>query len=474
MRRFAFLVALLLTACTTVGPDYHRPDAPVPPAYKELQGWTIAKPQDMADRGDWWSIYNDPLLDQLERQIDVTNQTVKQFEAQYRDAVALVREARSNLFPAIGSTAGVTRSGSGKGPSQTQYSVEGLFSWDLDVWGRIRRQVESQAAAAQVSAADLANARLSAQATLATDYFDLRAEDSLIDLLQQTVVAFERSLAIVENQHRAGTVSSGDLATAQAQLEGAKAQLVSIGAQRALFEHAIAVLTGHPPADLTIPPAPLATAVPVVPPGLPSTLLQRRPDIAASERQMQAENALIGVAKAAYYPDITISADAGFLSTSLSNLAHTANSFWSVGAAASETLFDGGFRAAQLDAAHALYDQSVAVYRQTVLTAFQQVEDQLSSLRILEQQAQAEAVAVAAAQHAVDVLLDEYQAGTVPYTSVVTEQIVLLADQQAALAVQQSRLVASAALVTALGGGWDAHQLPDLAALRAGRSEAQN
>lgn len=469
MRRLGFLLALMVSGCM-VGPDYHRPDAPVPVAYKELQGWTIAQPQDVADRGAWWSTYNDPELDRLERQIDVSNQTIKQFEAQYRDAVALVQEVRSNLFPTIGATAGATRSGTGKSPAQTQYSVEGLFSWDLDVWGRIRREVESQAAGAQVSAADLANARLSAQSTLATDYFDLRAEDSLADLLQETVAAFERSLAIVQNQHAAGTVTSGDLATAQAQLEGARAQLVAVGVQRATLEHAIAVLTGHPPAELTIAPAPLATEVPIVPPGLPSTLLQRRPDIAAAERLMQEENALIGVAKAAYYPDITLSADAGFLSNSLSGLTHTANSVWSVGASASETLFDGGLRSAEVAASRALYDQSVANYRQVVLIAFQQVEDQLSSLRILEQESQAEAVAVAAAQHAVDVTLNEYRAGTVPYTSVVTEQEILLADQQTALAVQQSRLVASVALTAALGGGWDTNQLPELAALRAGHS----
>ena len=277
-------------------------------------------PQDAADRGAWWSVYHDPELDRLASQVDVSNQTIKQFEASYRNAQALVQEAQASLFPVAtvsgtatrgsglgGNKSSSTSSGSllgGGGAPHTQYTVEGTISWDLDVWGRIRRQIESQKAAAQVSEADLANARLSAQATLATDYFDLRAEDSLADLLRQTVAAFERSLQIVQNQHAAGTVSSADVVTAQAQLEGTRAQLVGVGVQRAMFEHAIAVLTGHPPAELTIPPAPLTSGVPVMPPGLPSTLLQRRPDIAAAERQMQQENALIGVQVAAFYPDI--------------------------------------------------------------------------------------------------------------------------------------------------------------------------
>ena len=468
----SLLFALSLSACM-VGPDYQRPDAPVPVGYKELQGWTVATPQDAADRGPWWSVYHDPELDRLESQVDVSNQTIKQFEASYRNALALVQEARASLFPAATASATVTRGSgfggskssssssssgsllSGGGAAHTQYTVEGSISWDLDVWGRIRRQIESQKAAAQVSEADLANARLSAQATLATDYFDLRAEDSLADLLRQTVAAFERSLQIVQNQHAAGTVSSADVVTAQAQLEGARAQLVGVGVQRAIFEHAIAVLTGRAPAELTIAPALLTSDVPVMPPGLPSTLLQRRPDIAAAERQMQQENALIGVQIAAFYPDISLSTLGGFIGSPLSQLFTTANRVWSLGGAASEPLFEGGLRSAQVAAARATYDQSVANYRQVVLTALQQVEDDLSSLRILEQQARAEAIAVSAAQRAVEVTLNQYRTGTVAYTSVITEQTTLLGDQQSLLAVQQSRLVASVALIAALGGGWD-------------------
>jgi NodT family efflux transporter outer membrane factor (OMF) lipoprotein len=485
-RRLApVLLVLGLSACM-VGPDYHRPDAPVSVAYKEMQGWTVAQPQDAADRGAWWSIYHDPELDRLERQVEVSNQTVKQFEAQYRNAVALVQEARANLFPTVSITPSVTRSsgfgggsggtsssttsglgtsssggGGGVGAPRTQYSVEGAIDWTPDVWGSVRRQVESQVATAQVNAADLANAKLSAQMTLATDYFDLRAEDSLTDLLRETVAYYLRAFQIVNNQYLAGTSSSADAVTADAQLESARAQLVGVGVQRAIFEHAIAVLTGHPPADLTIPPAPLAAAVPVLPPGLPSTLLERRPDIAAAERQMQEENALIGVQVAAFYPNISLSTLGGFVGSPLSQLFTTSNQIWSLGASASETLFEGGARTAAVAAARATYDQSVANYRQVVLTALQQVEDEVASLRILEQQGRAETVAVAATQKAVDVLFNQYRAGTVAYTSVITEQQALLTDQQAALAVQQSRLVASVTLVTALGGGWNTGDLPN-------------
>lgn len=481
MKRWLWL-PLLCSACM-VGPDYQKPDAPIPIAYKELQGWTVAQPQDATERGDWWSIYHDPQLDALEREVDVSNQTIKQFEAQYRNAVALVQEAQASLFPVVGLNASVTRSSgfSGSGTSssgavsgtstfsfngrsagapRTQYSVQGSITWDLDVWGRIRREVESQVAGAQLSAADLANARLLAQATLATDYFNLRAEDSLQELLRQTVAYYQRALTIVQNQHAAGTVSASDVVTAQAQLEGARAQLVGVGVQRALFEHAIAVLTGHPPVDLNIPVGTLASYVPVVPPGLPSTLLQRRPDIAAAERQMQEENALIGVQIAAFYPDISLSTLGSFVGSPLSELFTAANRTWSLGAAAGETLFSGGARTAAVAAARATYDQSVANYRQVVLTALQGVEDQLSSLRILEQQKRAEDIAVAAAQRAVDVIFNQYRAGTVAYTNVITEQQILLGDQQAQLAVQQSRLVASVALIEALGGGWDTSQLP--------------
>jgi NodT family efflux transporter outer membrane factor (OMF) lipoprotein len=478
----ATLILCLFAVGCMVGPDYRQPDAPVSPGFKELSGWKPIQPRDDADKGDWWGIYHDPELDRLEQMVAVSNQTVKQFEAQYRNAVALVGEARAGLFPTVGLTAGVTRTGGGGGSSgsarnssnlgsggtsggsggrsATIYSIEGNVAWDLDVWGRVRRQIESNVAGAQVSAADLANAKLSAQATLATDYFDLRAEDALQQLLQETVDAFQRALQIVENQYHAGTAASTDLVTARAQLQSAQAQLVGVGVQRQQFEHAIAMLTGHAPSELTIAPALLASAVPVEPPGLPSALLERRPDIAAAERQMQVENALIGVQVAAFYPDISLSALGGFVGNPLSQLFTVANRVWSLGELASETLFSGGARTAAVAAARATYDQAVATYRQTVLTAFQQVEDALSNLRILEQQAAAEAIAVDSARQAVAATLNAYRAGTVAYTSVITEQTALLSDQQAALSIQQSRLVASVALIEALGGGWSTTALP--------------
>ena len=462
--RYLFL-CLALAGCM-VGPDYRKPDAPASPAFKELAGWKIGQPADSAAKGPWWSVYRDAELDRLESMVAVSNQTVKQFEAQYRAAAAQVAVAKSGLFPAIGLSAGGSRNGGGSGSSSsfshsaTQYNITGSVAWDLDVWGRIRRLVESSTAAAQVSAADLANAQLSAQAALAVDYFDLRAEDALGQLLDQTAIAYQRTLQITENQYHAGTLSSIDYVTALAQLQSVQATAVAVGVQRQQYEHAIALLTGHAPSELTIAPGPLATEVPILPPGLPSTLLERRPDIAAAERTMQQENALVGVQIAAYYPDISLSALGEYAGYPLSQIISASNQIWSLGGAGNEILFNGGLRAADVAAARAYYDASVAAYRQTVLTAFQQVEDALSSLRILEQQARAEAIAVNSTQRAVAATLNAYRAGTVVYTSVITEQTQLLSNQQAALAVQQSRLVASVALIVALGGGWTTGDLP--------------
>lgn len=471
MKCVPVLLALSLAACS-VGPNYRRPTAPVTPQFKEPQGWKPAEPLAELDKGAWWTVFDDPVLEDLERQVAVTNQNVKQAEAAYRQASALVQESQAGWFPTLGVTTGVARESTAApttsaalnkpavGTTVTQYNVGGNASWDPDVWGRIRRQVESQQAAAQVSAADLANAQLSAQSTLATDYFNLRGADSLIGLLNETVDADRRALQITQNQYAAGTASHGDVVTAEAQLKTVQAQLFGAGVQRAQYEHAIAVLAGHPPAELTLPSGVLATHVPVIPAGLPSSLLERRPDIAAAERTMAAQNAQIGVATAAFYPDISLSAAIGFTGNPLSSLIKTANRTWSLGAAAGETLLDGGERRAAVIAARAGYDQAVATYRQTVLNAFQQVEDELSSLRILEQQAAAEQEAVEASRQAVDVTLNQYRAGTIAYTGVITEQTQLLSNEQTAVTIQQNRLVAAVALIEAVGGGWQTTDLP--------------
>jgi NodT family efflux transporter outer membrane factor (OMF) lipoprotein len=476
LRGMATSLVLLLPACA-VGPDYHRPDAPVPSAYKELPPevsvWTPSSPKDGADRGVWWSIFNDPVLDGLERQVNISNQTIKEYEAEYREAVGLLKEAKSQYFPTIGVTGGVTRGGGGAGTTSTsstvgsgpggrattEFRLEGSVSWTPDIWGTIRRQVESRKANVQVSQADLANARLSAQATLAVDYFDLRAADSLRTLLGQSVEAYQKSLEITQNQVKGGIATNGDLASAQAQLQSTQAQLVAVDQQRGTYEHAIAVLTGHLPSELILAPAPMTTTVPAVPVTVPSTLLERNPSIAAAERQMQVENALIGVAIGAYFPQITLSGLGGFAGNPLSKLINIGNRVWSLGATATDTLYDFGDRAGAVYTARATYDQYIATYRQTVLSSFQSVEDQLLALRVLQQEVQFQAQAVASAKLAADVALNEFNAGTVAYTTVVTAQQTLLNDQQSELTIQQNQLVASVTLVQALGGGWDTTQM---------------
>lgn len=458
------LLLLPLTACM-VGPDYRRPASvgSLAPFKEAPPGWTAAKPADASAKGQWWDIYHDPLLDRLERSIVVSNQTVRQFAAIYREAQASVDIARSALFPVLEANASDVRTQLGGGktsPAATKYTLEGTASWDLDVWGRIRRQVESNVAAAQVNAADLANAALSAQASLATDYFELRSQDALAQLLTDTVKAYADALRITRNQYNAGTEPLANVAAAETQLDTVQASLINVGVLRSQYEHAIAVLTGVAPSELSIPPGPLAGDVPIAPAVLPSTLLERRPDVAAAERGMQSENALIGVQVAAYYPDISLSALYGYSGNPIGSLIEVANRVWSIGASATETLFEGGLRNADVALARATYDAQVAFYRQTVLTAFQQVEDELVALRILEQQSGAETTAVKAAELSVKLALNQYLAGTVAYTTVITEQEALLTNQEAALSVQEQRLVASVTLVQALGGGWTTENLP--------------
>jgi NodT family efflux transporter outer membrane factor (OMF) lipoprotein len=460
----ASMLAFGTSACS-VGPDYQRPTTVIPASYKEADGWKIAHPADGIDRGAWWSIYHDSTLDGLERQIDISNQTLKASEAAYRQAIAVVEEGKSGYLPVLTLSPGaqLTKS-AGVGPqasSHGDYSAQAELDWDLDIWGRIRRTVESDVASAQASAADLAVARLSAQATLATDYFELRAADETKRLFDATIADYTRSLEIVRNQYTAGVAAKSDVAAAETQLQQAQAQGIDIGVQRAALEHAIALLVGKAPADLTLEPAPFAKEIPLVPTGLPSLLLQRRPDIAEAERTMAAANAQIGVAEAAFFPDITLSAVLGYGSTAMGNLFAASSEAWSLGASLTETVFDGGLRHAQVSAARATYDESVANYRQTVLTGFQQVEDQLATLRILEQEAVVQDAAVKSARESAQLALNEYEAGITAYTTVVTAQTAELSNQRTALTLRQNRLTASVALIEALGGGWAIDQLPD-------------
>jgi NodT family efflux transporter outer membrane factor (OMF) lipoprotein len=457
----------------------------VPTHYKELKGWKLADPSDNANRGDWWTVYRDRGLDALLPQVEISNQTVAASAAAYEEARALIREGQAALFPTATAAYGATRTrtgalagttgGSAVGTSfrtryTTQYSAPINGSWDIDVWGKLRRQIESDTAAAQASAADLDNAKLSEQALLATAYFNLRASDSLIDLLHHTIADYEKTYTIVNNQFKAGyAVTAGDLATADANIRTTQAQLANARSQRAQFEHAIAVLVGRPPAELAIVPRDLAGRIPSTPITVPSMLLERRPDIAASERTMQQQNALIGVAEAAYFPDISLSAVIQYLGP-IPLPFSAARSIGAIAANGTQTLFNGGLTAAQVDAARAVYWESVANYRQTVLTALQQVENELAAIHFLSQQLAAERRAVADERQAVDVFLNQFRAGTVAFTTVVVAEVALLADEEAELTVRQNLFLASVSLIEALGGGWDKTELPTEVQLQKGFS----
>lgn len=482
MRRIAALLPAILVSGCLVGPDYVRPPpATMPtPAYKESEPVTgaaavfqPAQPRDGVDRGPWWQVYGDPTLDSLAAQIDVSNQNLKVFEASYRRARALVRQDQSALFPTISGTGAAQQVGTGglrgtgttttvtrADSSQGQYTTGATLAWEIDVWGNLRRQIESDSAAAQASDADLANARLSAQTDLATNYFGLRISDDRKRLYEETVAAYARSMQIVQNQVDAGIVSRVDLAQAQAQYEQTRAQLINEGINRALLEHAIALLVGRAPSEIGIAPARTQLTVPTVDAGVPSTLLERRPDIAGAERRMASANAQIGVAQGAFYPQISLGASISFLAGGLGSLLQLGNAVWSVGPQLAGTLLDGGALSAQLQGARANYDATVATYRLTILTAFQQVEDALAQQRILVQQEKVQRAAVAAAREAERLSLNQYRVGTVPYTTVVQTQATALAAEQTLLTIRLNRLVASANLVKALGGGWQQADLP--------------
>ncbi len=476
----ALAAATALSACT-VGPDYHRPLAPVPAQYKEARpqpGWKFGQPSDAMNRGAWWSIYNDPVLDGLVKRIDISNQNLKAAAAALRQAEEIVAEARTGFFPAAtvelaaqrsrasgavgtGLASGATGTGPVSAPITNFFSGEVAASWTPDFWGNIRRTVEADVATAQASAADLANARLSAQGTLAGDYLQLRIADELKRLLDKSAKAFAESLRITRNQQRAGTTDQSAVALAEAQLQATQALSIATGVTRAQFEHAIAVLIGVPPAELTIRPTNFVDRVPAIPPGLPSTLLERRPDIAAAERTMASANAEIGVAVAAFYPTITLSGNAGTEATTLGNLIGASGTMWSVGSNLVETVFDAGLRNAQVRAAVAVFDQDLANYRQTVLTALQQVEDQLVALRIFAEEQKVQDAAVKAAYEAQRIINNQFLAGTVAYTAVIVAEQTALTDAETALTIRQNRLLASADLIQALGGGWKKQELPN-------------
>lgn len=473
-KALVFPLALLLNGCL-VGPNYHRPPVPVPTEYKELAGWTVAAPSADAPKGDWWTAFNDPLLDSLEPMVSVSNQTVRQDYANYQEALAEVQVARSALFPTAAVTGSATKGHTastnfGSTPSSvTAGSLEGNVSWAPDLWGAVRRAIEESKATAQASAATLANATLSEQTALATAVIDLRITDANIDLLRKTVEAFTESLRVVANQGSAGTTPPSDVITARTQLENTQASLIALGVARAQNAHAIAVLVGKNPEDLDIPPSTAMPNLPSVPAGVPSALLQRRPDVAIAERQMAAQNAAIGVAVAAYYPNLSLSATGGFSQSPLAGLLHAANHVWSLGAAASETVFDAGERHGQVAAARAAYEATVANYRGTVLKAFQNVEDDLSGLRVLAQEGEVLDSAVKDATRGSEIALNEYQAGTVDYTTVATAQATQLSTEQSALNVKQQRLLDTVSLIGDLGGDWSASALDN-----AGKTAAQH
>jgi NodT family efflux transporter outer membrane factor (OMF) lipoprotein len=454
---------LLLANACMVGPKYRRPAAPAPVAFKEAPpaGWKEAQPNDGALRGKWWEVYHDPRLNALEEQVAISNQNVLAAAAQFQAAKASVRVARAGEFPTITAAPSATRSGTGASGTKGLYTLPiDLVSYQVDIWGAIRRGVAANSAVAQASAAQLENARLLYQAELASDYFQIQGLDASLQLLDATVKSYEQYVQLTQNRFDGGVASKGDVALAQTQLETVRAQTVELGVERAQFEHAIAVLTGKPPSDLSIPAIPNQSPPPVSTIGIPSALLERRPDVAAAERQVAFANEQIGIATAALYPSLTIGAAAGLQSSVLGDLLTWPSRFWSVGPQLAQTLFDTGRRRAQIRVTQATYDATAADYRQTVLTALQQVEDSLAQLRILAEEAQITDRAVAAAQQSLEISTIQYRGGLANYLQVITAQTSALQNQRTAVDLLTRRMVASVSLIQALGGGWDASQLP--------------
>jgi len=470
--------ALLFLGGCAVGPNYKRPAAPAPVAFKEQPpaGWKEAQPGDGTLKGRWWELYNDPALNALEEQVAVNNQNVVQAEAQFREAKTSVRVARASLFPtvSVGFSASVSQaSGSGNvanvngGSSGTRisYGFPLDVSWEPDLWGSIHRGITGAAANAQSFAALLENARLLYQSELAQDYFEIHGIDADIDLLTRTEASYQEFLSLTRARYRSGVASDLDVAQAESQLYSAQSALIDLGVQRAQFEHAIANLTGKAPVEVTIAPMVLNTLPPPVPIGVPSQLLERRPDIAANERRVAAANEQVGIAMAALYPTLTISGSGGGQTAGLGKLISAPAHFWSLGGGLAQTVFDAGRRRAVIAGQEAAYDATVAAYRQTVLTALQQVDDSLAELRILEVEGAKLEQAISSANRALTVATAQYRAGTASYLTVLISQAALLNAERAAVNLQARRLTASVQLIQALGGGWDASQLPSVQAV---------
>ncbi len=467
----AVAAALVISTGCTVGPRYARPSAPVPPAYKEEpQGWKTAQPSDQIAKGKWWEIYQDAQLNALEEKVNVSNQTLKASVAQFEQARALVRQFRADYYPTVtaGAAGSRNRLSQNRGffTSQPVYTdlqipVVGV-SYEPDLFGRVRKTVEQARSNAQASAGDLENVSLSLHAELAVDYFQVRTLDAEERLLRDTVDAYQKALELTQNRYAGGVASGVDVAQAQTILETTRAQMIDLQVARAQFEHAAAVLVGEPPSTFSIAFAPWNAPPPVIPAGVPSDLMERRPDIAAAERRVAAANAQIGVARSGYFPIFNLSGSGGFESSTITNLITGPSGFLSVGASAVVTAFDVGRRRAISDEAKAAYDQSVANYRQTLLTSFQEVEDNLSALRILEQEAKTQQDAVAASEHSLQLSTTRYKGGVTTYLEVTTAQELALSDERVAVEILSRRMTASVQLIQALGGGWDASSLNKL------------
>ena len=470
LMRITVMAGIALLAACAVGPDYVRPTAVVPASFKEIKGWKVAQPKDDVIKGTWWEVFNDPQLNALEEQVNISNQSVAAAEAQFRQARALVQASRAGYFPTVTVGASATRSGnqgSGEGVSggssggtSSNFLLPLDVSWEPDLWGRIRRTVEASRASAQASAADLESILLSVQAELAQDYFQLRAIDAEKQLLDATVTAYGKSLELTKNRYNGGVASKAEVLQAETLLKTTQAQAIDVGVQRAQLEDAIALLAGKAASEFSVPVAPLTEVPPAIPAGVPAELLERRPDVAAAERRVAAANAQIGVAEAAYFPTVTLSASGGFESSALSTWLTWPSRFWSLGPAISETLFDGGLRQAQTDQARAAYDSTVASYRQTVLTGFKEVEDNLAALRILEEEALVQDDAVKDARQSVIFTTNQYKAGIASYIDVIVTQTIALNNERTAVDILSRRITASVLLIKALGGGWNASALP--------------